>query len=1563
MNARALSLFAALVLCAVLLGFGVTQETPVGGVLGSVTMKENGAPLVGAMVTFSSVAEGEGQSWTRTVRTDDRGTFALHEVPAGLYRLSASAKAHELKETTVSINEGSPTPLDLQLAPKERYLKLYASQRVFTPDESPRVEVHGFVNADDLSVEAYKLDPQAIASHGGLSETLSPLAHPEYGRTLKVSSVASKVAALSHRILKKDAEGTFVEDLDVPKLGEGLYWVQCEGGGASAGTYLNITKIALVTKSYGDQALCYVSDVRNGSPIMGATILCQGKSALERKGTTNADGLAQVSLGSTSPVTVVAVAGRSAALCGFYSNGDDNDRSDPNIRIFTYTDRPVYKPGDLIRFKSIVRRLQGSDYRLPGSGTAKVEVKDPEGNLLQTLDLQVTAHGAFNGSFSTSPEAAPGGYQIVTKAFGGEDTYYVPIASYRKPEFTISVKPSQPYFILGDKASATIECAYYFGGPVAGAKVHVSVFRSPHWSDMLGDEEGAGMAEQPDDSEGFQGGEFSQKLDTTTDAAGRAVVTFDTKAKNDPNELPSDYDYTIEASVTEAAGKFFSGQGVIKVVRASFSLDIQLSQYVVQPGEGATVTVATMSHDTPPKPVPNRDVELQVGSETWTNDVRHFSPSQTLRARTGPDGLAKFQLNGTTAGSMALRALATDDQGHDVTAADYIYVEGGTPRQGPKPGNLELVLDRKTYSVGSSAKAMIQCDRPGGSALVCVQADKVLYSRVVLLATGSTTIDIPVAKSFAPNAYVSVAYVRGKQFLEADKSLVVNLGERKLSVQVVSDRPTVKPGETVGVTVRTLDAQGQGVPADVSLAVVDASIYAIHPDRTDIIGALYPKRSNDVQTNYSFPEIYLDGGDKGGANIPVRSKFLDTAFWMPDVMTDSSGTARIQVPLPDNLTEWRATAVGATDESAVGMATTSFKARKDLMVRIEAPTFLVQQDERNVVVAVTNDTPNSADVHVRLDAEGIVADGDKLRRVSLAAGSSGQLVWKVSAPASGQGTLTAKAWIDGGASDGVREVVPIEPHGRMVEETDSGEVHGSQTLRFNLRPNADRNTGRLRLSVSPSIASAMLRSLDGLVGFPYGCVEQTMSRFLPSVLVAKMLDDIHMPQPQLVKSVPKIARDAVARLSKMRHPDGAWGWWTWDESDPFMTAYVLDGLDLSNKAGYRTDEIDVSQALEWSKDRLTSKKSSTDSSAVRAYLAYDLAKYGQKEIAARVLTSIMRAGLDPSTAAYAAMGFHELGSAYASSEKDALDAIVAKAEGTGAVVYWPNGPDQWGVEGTAVPLRALATLDPSLPAIPRAVRYLLDKRKQGDMWDSTRDTSSVLIALTAYLARTGEAGQTSDVRVSLNGRIVRELHFSPASIGDPDAVIEIPVQSLTLGENRVSIESNGRAPIYYSSDLVQYPVEAQIGQLITDSGPTVTRKYYVLESQRTESGDLKLMPSKDPVSQARSGDIVQCTLTINTASPKNYIMIEDPIPSNCRIVERQEPGLDESWDFWWSDIVIRDDRAAFFVTILPAGIHRIVYTLRAETPGVAHALPTVISNMYDSSDRGSSGENLFEVTP
>lgn len=1560
---RWLGLVLALLFCGALLSYGVTQEVPIGKFTGKVVMKENGKALANALVIVTLTGTpDEDRPRLKGAETDKDGNFSFLNLPAGDYELEVSANQHNLYNQRVTVEEGKAVVKNLEANPVDPYLNLYASQKVFTPDETPRVELHGFVPDGKVDVWVYRLKVEELAKVGGLDSAIWPLAREDSNWRQKLERTGARVADLSHAVQDRDAEGAFVETLPVGKLEEGLYFVTCSAGDNRASTLLNVSKLALVTKSGADGIVCYTTDIKTGKPVGGVELFGRNDKGLDPIGKTDGSGLAKVKLPAQDVKSaIVAKRGTSAALVGLYDSGSER----APIWISGYCERPAYRPGDEIQFKGFVRRVDGDGYRLPGTGSVQIEIKDPDGNPIERMTLPVSVHGSFHGSFSTSSEGKPGGYAIYAKAFGRESyATAANVVAYRKPEFSIEVKPRKDHYVMGERASAVVECKYYYGGPVVGAKVHASVYRSPayFYTNEDGEEESVGS---------YGGGEYSQEVEVVTDAAGQAVVEFDTRAEDDPDFFTNDYNYTVYASVTEDQGKYFNGTGEVRVVRGDFSLDMDVQNPIVTNGQSVELEIRTINPIDGTKMVPNRDVVIEAGREEWTDKASVFVPRQRFTVKTGADGKAHLSVPVTSEQSIAFRGSATDDRGHRIVATAWAYVEGSPARIDAERGDLKVTLDQKRYTSGQEAKVLLQTNMPGGSALVCLQTDRVLWQKIVPLTSQSTIVEIPVRKEYAPNVYVSAAYVSDKHFMQADHRLRVDREDRVLKVAVSSDREVYKPGDTARVTVKTTDSEGRPAPAEVSVGVVDEGIYDIAEDSTDLYASLYPARSNWVNTSYSFPEIYLDGGDKGSSNIPLRKNFKDTAQWLPEVQTDANGEATVSITLPDNLTEWRVTAIGLTDKSMAGKGTASFRVKKDLMVRLQLPQYLIGGDHQRMTAVIANDTGRDQDVNIELAATGVRLNGEARQTIRVPAGKPQVVELDTVAETIGQATVTAKVWIDGGGpTDGVQQSFPIQPHGRKVVETKAGE--GALDFTFAGGPEFDAKYGSLRVELSPTLAGDLVKALDGLIDFPYGCVEQTMSRFMPSVLVDQTVRELGLPKPKRFEKLPQIVRDSLTRLDKMRHYDGGWGWWEWDASDPFMTALVLDGLDRARTAGYDVSIARPQQAADWAMQYLQAKDRPRKLELRdRLYLIYALLRWGKTDAAKLLSVDDLKEHVEkigktleiqhPTNAelATAALAFKE---ARMETEANAmLDRLAKKANVGEELVSWTPEEGAWGEEVTALALTSFEALRPKDPLVPKIVRYLMVQR-QGDAWFSTRDTAYSLVGLTAYLAHSKELESGSTATVLVNGKEWRKVSMNPRTLDDPNRTVEIPIGQLGVGPVKVEVRKEGEGRCYYAISLNRLDTSPALTETSTDKGLKIVRNYYRMEARQLENGTMRFLPSEKPITKFQNGDLVRVELTITSDVPRSYVMVEEPTPSSCRVTERTELEQYESKSWWWSRTVLMDDHAAFFARTLGKGVSKIAYTMRAEQAGEARALPSTVRNMYDPGRWASSAEATLEVT-
>ena len=1560
MNSKHLTLAIGAILCLILLGLGVTREVPVGRVEGVVTMSENGRPLRDVQVWISSFGPSDEESIHYGTTTDKDGHFRTRVVPVGTYEIAVHAAHHRISKHTVWVQEGTPNLERLVAEPSEIELSASISQRVALPTESPEVTISGFTLAKKLDVSVWRLRDTALIGSSGPAEAMRKAANdgPE-----KVGSLERK---LQFEPKARDYEGAFTDRLKLDPLPEGIYYIKVSGDTAKASVGVYATNIAMVTKSSPGAVDCYVTDIAKGTPVVGATVFGAQNGLLSPVGETNASGLLHLDGSFAKRATFVAKVGKSWASTDFF--GDP--QADDGGTIAVITDRSIYRPGDLVQFKAIVRRRVGNELTLPSPGQVKVEVLDTDEESIHDSSPALSPHGTITGSFRTSKEAKPGLYQIHCTYNGIEEHHYVSIVAYRKPEFVIKVKPAQKHFVFGQNVVYNIDLSYYFGGPVVGAKIHAFISRNPIWDsgdyDDYGDEADMYQADSPWRQSRFGGyGEYSSQNELISDEKGHATVSFPTRQENDPESLEQDYTYTVSiyGSESESSPSIDATCDAL-VTRGDYSVSVQPSSYVISPEKPTKISVRVADVEKSSSPISDIPVKIEFAKPS-DDPKNENTPIATVEARTDAKGIATVDSPLGLKDSIVVTARVTDQANHKINGNCYVYAERGSFGDRNQE-RLEVVMDKRQYNDGDTAVALITCPDPGGFAWVTTEGDKLISSQLIELREKTTRVQVPVTRAHFPCSFFSVTYIRSKQYYESTKTISLARTPRKLTVEVTPDEKQVLPGKTVSVTIRTLDASGHGVSADTSVAVVDESLFALQEDNTNLVKEFYPSRRNLVRTSYSFPEIYLDGGDKGASSVAVRSRFLDTAWWNPSVQTDASGVAHCEVPLPDNLTDWRITVEGATDSTQVGKGVAHVIAKKPLMVRAALPRFMVKGDRQEISVSVVNASGANQRMKFLVRSHGIKIESDVPSSVSVDDGKSQQVLLTIVAEETGEAWLTVQALADSGASDGVKETMPVYSRGRKEHAEESLVVDGHASYKVGIPATADKNTTSLKVSFAPTVASSLLASVDSLVNYPYGCVEQTMSRFLPAVLVGKLLRDNGIRRPELEAKIPEVARDSVARLAKMQHSDGAWGWWENDDSSVELTALVLDGLKRAQAAGVETN-IKTDQALEWLHTALTAKAEKTDnrryadyapSYEERAYGAYVLARYDEADKARQVLATFKFNMATPTGIAYCALAYDALGDG--ASRDRALALLTKMADHASGLTAWREVGfwDSTSSQPTAISFLAMLHGNTSSDVLADIARSLVALRK-GSLWETTRATSYSIISLSEYLGRTHELLADRAVTIRVNGKQVAQQAWTAGSVGS--GTVTLAGNDLATGQNTVEVDSTG-GKVYVQIDAKYVDVGAE-EKTVGTKDLTVDRTYRRLEPQALADGTHRLLPSKRVVSEVRVGDIVQVEISVNSSGPIDYLMVEDPIPSNFKIVERDSIEEGGRWSYLWDGIQMFDDHIALFMTHLVPSHGVIRYTMRAEAPGEATALPTRVEPMYAPSRSVSAAASKLVVKP
>ena len=278
--------------------------------------------------------------------------------------------------------------------------------------------------------------------------------------------------------------------------------------------------------------------------------------------------------------------------------------------------------------------------------------------------------------------------------------------------------------------------------------------------------------------------------------------------------------------------------------------------------------------------------------------------------------------------------------------------------------------------------------------------------------------------------------------------------------------------------------------------------------------------------------------------VQVRSDFRSTAFWQPDIVTDREGRATVKVKYPESLTSWKSTVRVATAGNQFGMASATTRTKQPLIVRLQAPRFFLVGDRVTISAVINNNTDEMMTVTASLEAEGLAVtqptDGRSgsgalvsPSRVDIKPNAERRVDWTVSVER--PGTAKFKVSARGNTySDAMEKSYTVYEHGIEKFISKSGKVRGNEAI-VTLEVPKERRPGstQMTLQVAPSLAVTMLDALPYLIDYPYGCTEQTMSRFLPAVITSKTLHDLGL-QPEMVME--KIFGGIVRKTLARRNP-------------------------------------------------------------------------------------------------------------------------------------------------------------------------------------------------------------------------------------------------------------------------------------------------------------------------------------------------------------------------------------------------------------------------------------------
>ncbi|WP_461099806.1 alpha-2-macroglobulin family protein [Spirosoma luteolum] len=1353
-----------------------------------------------------------------------------------------------------------------------------------------------------------------------------------------------------------------------------------------------LSDIGLIVRQTPDEVLVWANALQTAEPMQGVDITLVSKtnqSLMTAK--TDGSGLARFAqVREKAPgFTVALVTARTDDDFTFLSLADtqvetsrfpvEGKRDNPTgFDAFVYGDRDIYRPGETVHLNTVVRGLHtAADKRnLPADIPLLVRVLAPNGRELQVARKVTNAQGAVATDIPLPPTAVTGTYTV--EVLNGNDVLLtarsISVEEFIPDRISLETLTDRSRYQAGQTITLSATARNLFGPPAADRTYEMELRLNRKTIAPSGFETYSFAMAGADDTPVAA---FPKELrQGRTNANGQATERFVLPARYqdmglldgklfvtvfDENGRPVNrlrrFDVLTQSTFfgTRLPDRYVTTQTPIQADFVALTADGVLS-----PSAQARVDIVRFDYQTV---IEKKDEQIRYTTQTretsvYTNTLTFANGRGTVRYV--PVASGDYEIRIRRPGATHYAATRFYAYGYGSTTASSFDVS--------QEGQVLMTLDKERYTTGDKARVLIKAPFDG-RLLLTVERNRVLEHHWLTTANRAAEWTFPVGAEQLPNVYVTATLIRAIDDTQLPLTVahgfaVVPVQQADTQLPVAITAPALSRSKT-RQTIRVKTAPN----AQLTVAVVDEGILQIKNFKTpDPHGFFYQKRALEVNSHdlYTllYPELSLRatssvGGD--GYDLERRINPLSNgrvnlvAFWSGPLTADGSGNASVTVDIPAFSGDLRVMAVAYKD-NAFGSANSSLKVADPIVISTGVPRFLSPGDQFELPVNLTNTTAKAARVTAQLSLTGpLQADSVRPQTLLLPPGRESRVVFRIGArQAIGPGSITISVAGTGETFTDKTDVT-VRPAASLQKQTLAGSVQPGTSLPLRLPGAFLPGTARATITLSRTPATQYGRPLSYLLGYPHGCLEQTVSRAFPQLYVADLARQL-APATQFVRAGDNDLnpttniRRAIQAVESLQTADG--GFMLWPPTagqvndDPWASAYAVHFLTEAQEAGFAVRPATLGHALDYL-TTLTNRPTlenttvydETGGQTVRKvasrtnlYALYVLTKAGKPNRSAMNYYKQHGTLLTSDSRYVLAAAFRQLGdnrSAQALLPRRYTDFTTSRETG---------GSYASPLRNLALALDVLADTDPGNAQIPLLARQLTSALGATQTLN-TQEASFAFLAL-GKLSRQ-HAGSTATATLTAGAKALGKLTGSAVTLR------RIPInQPLVL-------TASGNAPVYYFADYEGVPTRGSVTE--ADNGLRIRRTL--------------LDRSGNPVRELRQNDLVVVRLSVASLAGATIdnVVLTDLLPAgleveNSRLTEgRDMPWLPKGEARLLPDHVdLRDDRINVYSSV--SGREQSFYYLaRAVSKGRFVQGPVSADAMYDPALRSYSGSGILVI--
>ncbi len=1280
-----------------------------------------------------------------------------------------------------------------------------------------------------------------------------------------------------------------------------------------------------------------------------------------------------------------------------------------HVRAWGTTAQGVYRLGDTIQYKLYVRDQNNDRFVKAPEETYHLQVFDPMEKMVhEETELELNSFGALDGELRVAESGAVGWYRFQLQSSFHNETWEplrVLVADFAPAPFRVTTDLDGERYEPGDEIQVATSAKLHSGGPYPDADSRITVNITP-----------VTVTSENPKAAGFWFG--SGYGETVTVHQSEAPVDVEGELETTVPVLDQTFPrgrMLVESAVRDDRGKYIAGRATAEYLGRDRFVGIRQEGWLLNAGEASEFQAIVV--DTADEVATGTDVTFRVqyrettasrvkgaGNAYITQYNHQWVDVATCTAVSGPEP-SRCGFTPEKPGLYQLSAAIVDSKGRAYEVSTDRWAAGkGQVLWEESPGHrLDIEPEKKEYRVGETARFLVRNPFPGAKALVTIERYGVQRHWLETFEESTEVIEVPVGEDHVPGFYLS-AVVTSPRVEAPPSEDDLDLGKpafrmgyvqvpvvdpaKEIVVEVKPEKDLYKPRDKVKVELKArprLWAGASPPPMELAVAVLDEAVF-------DLIGGgdayfdpyrgFYSLEPLDVE-NFNlltrligiqkFEKKGANPGGDGGGGPDLRTLFKFVSYWNPALVLDAEGRATIEFEVPDNLTGWRILTMAVTAEDRMGLGQGHFVVNRPTEIRPALPNQVTEGDRFDARFTVMNRTEEIRTLTVTAEVTG-AAESSGLAAKSIEAEPYKRYDVSFPVRATGVGevifTVRASDLVDG---DALR--LPLDVGRRQALEVAAtyGTTLDPNTLESFLFPeNMRTDVGRVSVVSSPTVLGNLEGAFEYLRDYPYVCWEQKLTKAVMASHFASLRDYV---RKDFDWSGHETLPDATLALAaNYQAPNGGMVYYIPEDdyASPYLSAYTALAFHWLRERGHT-----IPSAVETRLHDYLNQFLRTDvfpefytrgmSSSVRAVALAALALGGSLETADLERYRSHASEMDLFGKAHFLMAANALGI----DAREVEDSILAHSNRSGGKIVFTESVDDgyarilYSPERTQCAVLSALTRRSTRPEgdLPfELTRTITQSRGKRDRWENTQENVFCMNALIDYSRLYESETPSFTLRTFFDGDALGEATFDDRR--DPPVDHQRPLRATDPGKSgQLRLSKLGPGRLYYAARLFYSPKELKTDPV--NAGVEIRREYSV---QR--AGVWTLL--QDPM-RIQSGELVKVDLFLSLPAPRNFLVVDDPVPGGLEPVNRdlatastvdadQAEFEGASTSFWftrddwfsfgysrWSFYhqELRHESARFYSEWLPAGNYHLSYAAQAIAPGEFQVLPVRAEEMYD----------------